>query len=188
MRWSATARRSIPGCSVRASVGHYLGQPFEATILGVQAVTAQPGRYRLTLDLRRAVDVVTFDSFSAFRKRVHCTIDETGRTIEKTSNGRPQVELAVVMTAFRSFSRNALSTRRDAVAALQTFRQAEFFQLADFLLEGRLFKADRLGDLASRDAVARGDQPQRLECPGDVCRRRRSSAPQVFAFGWFKVA
>ena len=74
--------------------GHYLGQPFEATILGVQAVTAQPGRYRLTLDFDEAVDVVTFDSFSAFRKRVHCTIDETGRTVEKTSNGRPQVELA----------------------------------------------------------------------------------------------
>lgn len=74
--------------------GHYLGQPFEATILGVQAVTAQSGRYRLTLDFDEPVDVVTFESFSAFRKRVHCTIDETGRTVEKTSNGRPQVELA----------------------------------------------------------------------------------------------
>ncbi|WP_455270119.1 glyoxalase superfamily protein [Rhizobium herbae] len=74
--------------------GHYLGQPFEATILGVQAVTAQPGRYRLVLDFDEPVDVVTFESFSAFRKRVQCTIDETGRTVEKTSNGRPQVELA----------------------------------------------------------------------------------------------
>jgi Glyoxalase superfamily protein len=74
--------------------GHYLGQPFEATILGAQAVTAQPGRYRLILDFDEPVDVVTFDSFSAFRKRVQCTIDETGRTVEKTSNGRPQVELA----------------------------------------------------------------------------------------------
>ena len=73
--------------------GHYLGQPFEATILGVQAVTAQTGRYRLMLDFDEPVDVVTFDSFSAFRKRVQCTIDETGRTVEKTSNGRPQVEL-----------------------------------------------------------------------------------------------
>ena len=73
--------------------GHYLGQPFEATILGVQAVTAQTGRYRLMLDFDEPVDVVTFDSFSAFRKRVQCTIDETGRTVEKTSDGRPQVEL-----------------------------------------------------------------------------------------------
>ena len=73
--------------------GHYLGQPFEARILGVQALTTQPGRYRLVLDFDEPVDVVTFESFSAFRKRVHCTIDETGRTVEKTSNGRPQVEL-----------------------------------------------------------------------------------------------
>ena len=73
--------------------GHYLGQLFQARILGVQALSAQPGRYRLTLDLDEPVDVVTFDSFSSFRKRVHCTIDGTGRTTEKTSNGRPHVEL-----------------------------------------------------------------------------------------------
>ncbi|MDO9415247.1 glyoxalase superfamily protein [Pararhizobium sp.] len=74
--------------------GHYLGQAFEAEILGVQALTSHPGRFRLTLNFTEPVDVVTFESFSAFRKRVYCTIDETGRTIEKTSNGRPQVELA----------------------------------------------------------------------------------------------
>ena len=39
------------------------------------------------------VDVVTFESFSAFRQRVHCNVDTSGRTLEKTSNGRPQVEL-----------------------------------------------------------------------------------------------
>jgi len=73
--------------------GFYLGQPFEAEILGVQSMVSQPGRYRLTLHFSEPVDVVTFESFSAFRQRVHCTIDETGRTIEKTSNGRPQLEL-----------------------------------------------------------------------------------------------
>ncbi len=73
--------------------GHYLGQPFEAEILGVQALASQPGRFRLTLNFTEAVDVVTFESFSAFRKRVNCTIDETGRSPAKTSNGRPQVEL-----------------------------------------------------------------------------------------------
>ncbi|WP_246693571.1 glyoxalase superfamily protein, partial [Mesorhizobium sp. M8A.F.Ca.ET.161.01.1.1] len=31
--------------------------------------------------------------FSAFRQRVHCNVDTSGRTLEKTSNGRPQVEL-----------------------------------------------------------------------------------------------
>ena len=40
------------------------------------------------------VDVVTWDSFSAFRRRVSCTIDRRGRTAERTSDGRPHMELA----------------------------------------------------------------------------------------------
>ena len=71
----------------------YLGQPFDATVLGVQAVTSQPGLYRMTLHFDEPVDVVTFDSFSAFRQRVNCTVDETGRTAAKTSDGRPHLEL-----------------------------------------------------------------------------------------------
>lgn len=73
--------------------GRYLGQPFEGEILSVTALTAQPGRYRLTMKFDEPVDVVTFESFSAFRQRVTATIDETGRTVEKTSNGSPQLEL-----------------------------------------------------------------------------------------------
>lgn len=74
--------------------GHYLGQPFEAEILGVQTLGAGADRYRLTLNFDEPVDVVTFDSFSAFRKRVNCTVDGTGRTKERTSNGRPHLELS----------------------------------------------------------------------------------------------
>ena len=73
--------------------GLYLGQPFVASVLGVQALGGEPERYRLTLHLDDPVDVVTFESFSAFRQRVHCNIDTSGRTVERTSNGRPQVEL-----------------------------------------------------------------------------------------------
>ena len=73
--------------------GHYLGQPFDAKVLGVQALTSQRGHYRMTLHFDEPVDVVTFDSFSAFRQRVNCTVDETGRTAAKTSNGRPHLEL-----------------------------------------------------------------------------------------------
>ncbi|OAP37763.1 hypothetical protein AU381_13375 [Sinorhizobium glycinis] len=73
--------------------GQYLGQAFEGEILSAQALTAQPGRYRLTFKFDEPVDVVTFESFSAFRQRVTATIDESGRTIEKTSNGRPHLEL-----------------------------------------------------------------------------------------------
>ncbi|MCA1441361.1 hypothetical protein I6F07_14275 [Ensifer sp. IC4062] len=80
----------MPGSRVK---GHYLGQAFEAEVLSVQALSAQPGRYRLTFKFDEPVDVVTFESFSAFRQRVTATIDETGRTVEKTSNGRPHLEL-----------------------------------------------------------------------------------------------
>lgn len=73
--------------------GLYLGQPFEAEVLGVEALGGEPGRHRLVLRFDEPVDVVTFDSFSAFRQRVSCRVDGSGRTLEKTSNGRPQVEL-----------------------------------------------------------------------------------------------
>lgn len=71
--------------------GRYLGQAFSGTVIGVQILT--PGRYRVTFDFDEAVDVLTFDSFSAFRKRVSCTIDDNGMTAEKTSNGLPHLRL-----------------------------------------------------------------------------------------------
>lgn len=73
--------------------GFYLGQPFEASVLGVEVLGAEAGRYRLVLHFDEPVDVVSFDSFSAFRQRVTCRVDRDGRTREKTSNGRPHVEL-----------------------------------------------------------------------------------------------
>jgi hypothetical protein len=63
--------RLTPGARV---TGAYLGQPFSARIVGVQAITSAPGSYRVSLDLDEAVDVVTFDSFSSFRKRVNGVI------------------------------------------------------------------------------------------------------------------
>ena len=73
--------------------GHYLGQPFDAEVLGIQAITSQPGRYRMTLHFDEPVDVVTFDSFSAFRQRVTATIDAKGVSPRHTSNGRPHLVL-----------------------------------------------------------------------------------------------
>ena len=72
--------------------GRYLNQPFTGEIL---ALSALPGGdlHKITIHFDEPVDVVTFDSFSAFRQRVTATVDETGRTIEKTSNGLPQLEL-----------------------------------------------------------------------------------------------
>lgn len=71
--------------------GAYLGQSFSGEIVGVE--TLSNGRRRVTIDFDEAVDVVTFDSFSAFRKRVTAVVGEDGRSAEKTSNGRPQMEI-----------------------------------------------------------------------------------------------
>jgi hypothetical protein len=72
--------------------GHYLGQAFTATVVAAGAL--RPGWTRLSLDLDRAVDVVTFDSFSAFRKRVTGIVGPEGRSLARTSNGRPHLEVA----------------------------------------------------------------------------------------------
>ncbi|MGV0910994.1 glyoxalase superfamily protein [Martelella sp. FOR1707] len=74
--------------------GTYLGHPFTAEVISVQAMQNRPGYYRLTMKFDEAIDVVTFESFSAFRRRINCTINETGRSPAKTSDGRPHVELS----------------------------------------------------------------------------------------------
>jgi hypothetical protein len=81
-----------PRLQVGARVaGRYLGQSFKAEVIGVE--TLSPGRMRVTLDFDDPVDVVAFESFSAFRRRVSCVVGGDGRTVERTSNGRPQLEL-----------------------------------------------------------------------------------------------
>jgi len=72
--------------------GRYLGQQFEATVIGVTSQLT-PGRWRIELRFDEPVDVVTFDSFSSFRSRVAVTVDADGRTTEKTSNGVPHMVL-----------------------------------------------------------------------------------------------
>ena len=71
--------------------GSYLSQPFRATV--VAATMLGDGWFRLSLELDEAVDVVSFESFSNFRKRVHCVVGPSGRTREKTSDGQPHVVL-----------------------------------------------------------------------------------------------
>ncbi|OSP55886.1 glyoxalase superfamily protein [Pseudoruegeria sp. SK021] len=71
--------------------GHYLGQPFEATVLS--ATQIRPGWYQLELALDVAVDVVTFDSFSNLRKRVRAVVGPGGTSEAKTSDGRPHLIL-----------------------------------------------------------------------------------------------
>lgn len=72
--------------------GTYLKQPFTGRVL---SVTEQGGGayFRVTLDLDEAVDVVTFDSFSAFRKRINAQIDIKGDSPAKTSDGEPHLSI-----------------------------------------------------------------------------------------------
>ena len=78
------------GAKVR---GRYLGQPFQGILLGVRRIHAMPVRFRLTLNFDQPVDVIKFQGLSNFRKRVSCTVDASGRTAERTSDGQPHMHV-----------------------------------------------------------------------------------------------
>ena len=72
--------------------GEYLGQRFRGKVLALSRLS-QSNYYSITLHFDAPVDVVTFDSFSAFRQRVTATIDGKGVSPRHTSNGRPHLVL-----------------------------------------------------------------------------------------------
>ncbi|TYC52770.1 hypothetical protein FMN50_16370 [Rhodobacterales bacterium] len=72
--------------------GVYLQQPFTGEILGIQKLDGS-GRLRVTLRFDTPVDVVKFDSFSAYRSRVTCVIGGDGVAYSKTSNGEPHLQM-----------------------------------------------------------------------------------------------
>jgi hypothetical protein len=71
--------------------GTYLSQPFSAHVVGMSIV--KPGWFRLELQLDEAVDVVTSDSFSNFRSRIRGVVGPKGHSIERTSDGEPQLQV-----------------------------------------------------------------------------------------------
>ncbi|WP_440957923.1 glyoxalase superfamily protein [Oceanicaulis sp. LC35] len=73
--------------------GTYLGQPFTGEILSVKRL-GDGALYEISFDFDEPVDVVRFDSFSAFRKRVSVTLDRDGVSPARTSNGEPHVRLS----------------------------------------------------------------------------------------------
>ncbi|RKR04027.1 glyoxalase superfamily protein [Maricaulis maris] len=75
--------------------GHYLGQAFQADIIGLQSIAGGAGGWRVSLALDEAVDVVKFDSFSAFRQRINGTIGRDGRSVAHTSDGTPHLQLSL---------------------------------------------------------------------------------------------
>ena len=71
--------------------GRYMDQSCSGRILSLSSVAG--GRYRMTLHLDEAVDVVTFDSFSSFRQRINATVDSYGISVGKRSDGVPHLVL-----------------------------------------------------------------------------------------------
>lgn len=102
--WNTLAARTpaLPQSAVRPATnraflqvgarvgGHYLGQPFTGEVLAVSSL-GNSGRYKLEIHFDEPVDVVTFDSFSAFRRRIRATVDENGTSPQRTSNGQPHL-------------------------------------------------------------------------------------------------
>ncbi len=94
---SALAARTdnvpAPPATVGAVVtGEYLGQRFRGKVLALRKLS-NSDYHAITLHFDEPVDIVTFDSFSAFRQRVSGMIDGRGVSPQRTSNGRPHIVL-----------------------------------------------------------------------------------------------
>lgn len=73
--------------------GRYLNQAFTGKILTI--TERSDGLYEISIHFDKPVDVVTFESFSAFRQRIIALIDHTGVSPRKTSNGLSQLILDI---------------------------------------------------------------------------------------------
>ncbi|WP_412474791.1 glyoxalase superfamily protein [Rhizobium sp. WW22] len=76
------------GSAVR---GRYLNKPFTGKVLAMSAKSG--GLYRITIHFDEPVDVVEFESFSAFRQRINAQVDADGISPRRTSNGVPHLVL-----------------------------------------------------------------------------------------------
>lgn len=75
----------------QAVYGWYLGHPFKGKLKAVRL--AQGGYCYVTVVFDQAIDVVKSEGFSAFRKQVNATLDESGTTPAKLSDGTAQMVL-----------------------------------------------------------------------------------------------
>ncbi|TCU11101.1 hypothetical protein EV132_11998 [Rhizobium sullae] len=84
----------IAALSVGSQVrGRYLNQPFTGKVLALAETGG--GLHKITIHFDEPVDVVTFESFSAFRQRINAQVDTNGVSPRKTSNGRPHLALDI---------------------------------------------------------------------------------------------
>lgn len=92
---AAAGNRPPPAFALGQQVaGRYLGRPCAGRVVAVREI-ADGARYELAVQFDAPVNVSAFDSFEVMRSRIHATVDRRGRSAEKTSDGRPHVELAV---------------------------------------------------------------------------------------------
>ncbi len=89
---AAIGNKPPRGREVGAQVtGHYLGHEFSAQITSLSRL--QPGWFRLQLELDEPVDVVASEWFSNFRKRIRGVVGPKGHSVERTSDGRPHLQI-----------------------------------------------------------------------------------------------
>lgn len=74
-------------------IGHYLKRPFSGRIHGVRELQDGAG-YEVTLHFDDPVDVVDWESFSAYRQRVTAFVSPEGISWAKTSDGVPHLTVA----------------------------------------------------------------------------------------------
>lgn len=72
--------------------GEYLGHGFSGEIRSVSQIGEN---YRLSIHLDTPVDVVEFESFSAFRQRVSGIVQPDGVSPQANSKGVPHLRLAI---------------------------------------------------------------------------------------------
>ena len=72
--------------------GLYLGQDFSGELIAAEE-PSEDGSQRITVQFDSAVDVVRFESFSALRRRVSASVNQSGRTEEATSDGLPHMHI-----------------------------------------------------------------------------------------------
>lgn len=90
-----TRAKTRPAVGARVA-GHYLGQPFQGHLRGLKLL-GDGQRAQINIQFDDPVDVVTFDSFSAYRQRVSATVGPDGRSFSKTSNGVPHMQVERVL-------------------------------------------------------------------------------------------
>ncbi|NIJ42408.1 hypothetical protein FHS78_002702 [Parvibaculum indicum] len=81
-----------PALGMRVT-GTYLKQPFRGEIIAAREMAGGEA-YEITIQFDEPVDVVSFDSFSAFRHRVTARVSSEGESRERTGDGERHMVVA----------------------------------------------------------------------------------------------